>query len=89
MTTETHEQHDVVKVYSGSLVTAELYQQALKEDGIESTVVGLNLSASFGSAIPNSVELMVRSEDAEKASASIKQFENENQPLADENPIAT
>ncbi|VTR92062.1 : DUF2007 [Gemmata massiliana] len=85
MATET--QNDVVKVYSGSLVTAELYQQALKEDGIESTVVGLELSASFGSAVPNSVELMVKSEDTEKALASIKQFESENQPLADESTL--
>lgn len=85
MATET--QNDVVKVYSGSLVTAELYQQALKEDGIESTVVGLELSASFGSAVPNSVELMVKSEDTEKALATIKQFESENQPLDDESML--
>ncbi len=85
MATET--QNDVVKVYSGSLVTAELYQQALKEDGIESTVVGLELSASFGSAVPNSVELMVKGEDMEKALASIKQFESENQPLTDESAL--
>jgi hypothetical protein len=70
-------EHDVVKVYSGDMVTVELYQQALKEAGVESKVVGLSLSASFGTAIPGSVELWVKSEDAEKANAAIKQFESE------------
>jgi hypothetical protein len=69
--------HDenVVKVYSGSMVTAELYQQALNDAGIESKVVGLDLSAGIGSALPNAVELWVKSEDAEKAAAAIKLFE--------------
>jgi hypothetical protein len=73
-----HNEHDVVKVYAGSVVTAELYQQALKDADIESRVVGLSLTASFGSAIPDSVELWVKSEDAEKAAAAIKQYEEEN-----------
>ena len=71
----THDEHDVVRVYSGTVVSAELYQQALKEAGIESKVVGLSLTASFGSAIPDSVELWVKSEDAEKAAAAIRQYE--------------
>lgn len=73
----THDEHDVVKVYTGDVVTAELYQQALKEAGVESNVVGLSLTASFGTAIPGSVELWVKSEDAKKAEAAIKQFEDE------------
>jgi hypothetical protein len=73
-----HDEHDVVKVYSGSVVTAELYQQALQDAGIESRVVGLSLSASFGSAIPDSVELLVKGEDEEKAIAAIKLYEEEN-----------
>ena len=71
----THDEHDVVKVYTGTLVTAKLYQQALKDAGVESRVVGLELAASFGTAIPNSVEVWVRSADAEKAAAAIKLFE--------------
>ena len=66
---------DVGRVYSGSVVTAELYQQALKDAGIDSKVVGLSLTASFGSAIPDSVELWVKSEDAEKAAEAIRQYE--------------
>ena len=66
---------DVVRVYSGPMVSAELYQQALRDAGIESRVVGLSLTASFGSAIPESVELWVKSEEAEKAAEAIRQYE--------------
>jgi hypothetical protein len=76
-----HDEHDVVRVYAGSIVSAELYQQALKEAGIESKVVGLSLLANFGSAIPNSVELWVKSEDAEKAQAAIELYESEREPV--------
>lgn len=79
----THDEHDVVKVYTGDVVTAELYQQALKEAGIDSNVVGLSLTASFGSALNNSVELWVKSEDAEKAEAAIKLYEADKEPLAE------
>jgi hypothetical protein len=75
-----HDEHDVVKIYTGTVVTAELYQQALKEAGVESKVVGLSLTASFGTAIPDSVELWVKSEDAEKANAAIKRYEEEKVP---------
>ncbi|MBN9118065.1 MAG: DUF2007 domain-containing protein [Planctomycetes bacterium] len=78
----THDEHDVVKVYSGSVVSAELYQQALKDAGIESKVVGLDLTASFGTAIPGSVELWVKSEDAEKAAAAIRRFEADKGVMA-------
>lgn len=69
------DEHDVVKVYSGTVVSAELYQQALREAGVESKVVGLDLTASFGTALSGSVEVWVRSEDAEEAVAAIKRFE--------------
>jgi hypothetical protein len=71
----TDSDHDIVTVYSGPLVTVELYQQALKEAGIESKVTGLDLTAGLGTAIQNSVELLVRSEDAERAKAAIEEFE--------------
>lgn len=69
------ETHDVVRVASGEMVTIEMYQQALTEAGIESKVVGEALGASFGSAIPNSIELWVREEDAEKARSAIELME--------------
>lgn len=67
---------DVVRVYAGPTVAAELCQQALKEAGVESKVVGLALGASFGSAMPDSVEVWVRSEDAETARAAVERFES-------------
>jgi hypothetical protein len=73
----SHDEHDVVRVYSGPVVTVELYQQALHDAGIKSNVVGLNLSAGFGSALPDSVELWVKSEDVEKATAAIERYEAE------------
>jgi hypothetical protein len=74
---KTQDEGDVGRVYSGPVVSAELYQQALRDAGIDSKVVGLSLTASFGSAIPDSVELWVKSEDAEKAAAVIRRFEAE------------
>jgi hypothetical protein len=65
-------EHDVVRVYSGPVVQVELYQQVLTEAGITSTVVGLDLAAGVGSALQNSVELWVKSEDAERAAAAIR-----------------
>lgn len=78
----SHDEHDVVRVYAGQMVTAELYQQALKDAGIESKVVGLDLTASFGTAMPDSVELWVKSEDAEKAQAAIARFESDKGIMA-------
>ncbi len=78
----SHDEHDVVKVYSGPMVTVELYQQALTDAGVASNVVGLELIASFGSAIPGSVELWVKSEDADKALAAIKMFEADKGVMA-------
>ncbi|MCI0700335.1 MAG: DUF2007 domain-containing protein [Planctomycetia bacterium] len=71
----THDEHDVVKVYTGPLVTVELYQQALRDAGIESKVVGTELTAGLGTAIPESVELWVKSEDFEKAKSAIELYE--------------
>lgn len=68
----TGNEHDVVRVYSGPVVQVELYQQVLTDAGITSKVVGLDLAAGVGSALQNSVELWVKSEDAERAAAAIR-----------------
>ena len=72
----TTEMNDVVRVASGEMVTIEMYQRALTDAGIESRVVGDQLGASFGSAIPNSIELWVREEDTAKAAAAIARMES-------------
>ncbi|MFM8273071.1 MAG: putative signal transducing protein [Gemmata sp.] len=82
MSADAGNARDVVRVYTGSVVNAELYQQALRDAGIDAKVVGLELSASLGPAIPNSVELWVKSEEAEKARAAIEQFETDTIILA-------
>ena len=73
----THDDpHDVVRVVAtDNVVAIELYQQALAEEGIQSKVVGLSLEASFGTAIPNSIELWVNRADAGKAEAVIRELE--------------
>jgi hypothetical protein len=68
---------EVVKVYAGSFVSAEAYQLALADAGIESKTVGDALLASFGSAIPNSIEIWVHQKDAEKARAIIEREEQQ------------
>lgn len=69
--------NEVVKVYAGPFVAAEAYQSALEQAGIESKVVGDSLMSSFGSAIPNSIEIWVHQKDAEKALAVIQRYEEE------------
>jgi hypothetical protein len=73
----TDDPNDVVKVAAGSFVALEMYQRELTEVGIPSKVVGLNLEASFGTAIPDSIELWVHRSDAERAAAVIERVEKE------------
>ncbi len=68
----TNDPNDVVKLFAGTLVDVESYQQVLADAGIESKILGESLLASFGSAIPGSVELWVHRSDAEKARAAIE-----------------
>ena len=72
-----HDPHDVVRVAAGNLVMIEVYQAGLKEAGIESRVVGDTLESSFGSAIPNSIELWAHRSDAERATSVIATIEAE------------
>ncbi|MFO0825488.1 MAG: hypothetical protein U0792_20605 [Gemmataceae bacterium] len=67
--------NDVVRVYSGPLSEVEMYQQVLREAGIESKVVGTDLSAGMGSVLSNPIELWIHSGDMDKAIAAVKQHE--------------
>jgi hypothetical protein len=71
----TRDADDVVKVFSGTLIEVEGFQLALADAGIESKIVGTELTASFGSAIPGSIELWVHRADADKARAAITRDE--------------
>ena len=67
----THDQNDVVEVYSGPLELAKVFQGELESAGITAEVVGTELAASFGSALPGSTELWVHRADFAKAKAII------------------
>ena len=81
--------NDVVRVFAGSLIEAELYQQALNEAGIENKLVGGSLTAGLGSAIPGSCELWVHQGDAEKATAALKQYDEDAREPAPKHPHPT
>jgi len=66
---------DVVKVFAGTLVEAENYQLVLADAGIESKLVGDDLTAGLGTAIPGSIELWVHQHDLAKAVEAIKRDE--------------
>jgi hypothetical protein len=68
----TRDENDVVRVYAGPLVLVEAYQTTLTEAGIDCKVVGTELSGSFGSALPESVELWVHRLDLPRATALIE-----------------
>ena len=67
----SHDPQEVVTIFSGPLVVVEAYREVLADAGIESKVTGESLLASFGSAIPGSIELYVHQGDAEKALEAI------------------
>jgi len=67
--------NDLVRVASGSAVEMELLKQSFVEAGIDVRVLGESLGASFGSAIPGSVELIVHKRDEARARKIVEQNE--------------
>lgn len=68
---------NVVRVFSGPLVLVEMYQGQLKGAGIESRVVGTELSGGLGSALPGATELWVKEEDLSRAQELLTQEEQD------------
>ena len=66
---------EVVRVAAGPLVQVEMWQKVLKDAGIPSKVVGTDLSAGFGTALPDPIELWVRAADYDRAEAAIRSAE--------------
>lgn len=66
------DKNDVVRVAAGEMMAMENYKQKLSERGIEARIVGEALLASFGSAIPASVELWVHKGVAARAEEIIQ-----------------
>ena len=79
----TPDPQEVVTVYSGSLVEAQAYRQALADEGIDSTMTGDSLLANFGSAIPGAIELYVHQRDFERAKDVIRQYDAERTELGE------
>jgi len=79
----TRDTNDIVKVYSGPIELVETFQAELTHAGITSNVVGTELVASFGSALPGSTELWVHQSDLDRAAAII---EGETKPRRDRDP---
>lgn len=71
----SHDPADVVRVAAGPLVQVEIWQGLLREAGVVSQVVGADLTAGLGTAIPGSVELWVHRSDATRAEAVLKNAE--------------
>jgi hypothetical protein len=79
----TPDPQEVVTVYSGSLVEAQAYRQALADEGIDSTLTGDSLLANFGSAIPGAIELYVHQRDFERAKDVIRQYDAERTEMGE------
>ena len=67
----TADSSDPIRVKSGSLTQVRRWHDLLRAAGIESRVVGDNLAAGLGTALPDSVELWVQRADAGAAEAVI------------------
>jgi hypothetical protein len=77
----TSDRDDVVCVFSGPPELVEERRSVLAEAGVASRVVGTELSGSFGSVLPQSVELWVHAADVERAQAAIaREAEREPRP---------
>jgi len=63
---DTHND-EIVMVASGTMPQVEVWKIALDDEGIDGRVVGEDLTAGLGSAIPESVELWVHREDHDRA----------------------
>ena len=67
----TADANDIVCVTSGSLIQVETWHELLQTAGIESRIVGDNLTAGLGTALPGSIELWVHRADEQAAGATI------------------
>jgi hypothetical protein len=62
---------DIMCLTSGSLIHVQAWQDRLRAAGMKSRVVGDNLTAGLGTAIPGSVELWIHCADVEAAEAAM------------------
>lgn len=90
----TQRPDDIVQVASGELTAVQVLGNALAEVGIQAHVVGGDLTAGLGAALPGSVELWVHRKDqaaAEKVIAGHRPHapQSHGHPTSDPKPDRT
>jgi hypothetical protein len=83
----TADENDIVCVARGSLSQVQTWHDLLRAAGIESRVVGDNLTAGLGTALPGSIELWIHSADAEKAEAALARADGHSRREPESHPI--
>lgn len=76
------EKNDLIKVFSGSLITVNLLKTELEKEGIETTVHNEYqeaMTAGYATGTPYSVDLFIIDSDLEKAQPIINQFKTINE----------
>lgn len=63
---------ELVRVASGTMIEMELLKQQLVDEGLDVRILGEALGAGLGSAMLNSVELVVLESQADRARAIIE-----------------
>jgi hypothetical protein len=83
----TANENDIVCVARGSLSQVQIWQNLLRAAGIESRVVGDNLTAGLGTALPGSIELWIHFADAEAAEVALVQADGHSWREPESHPI--
>jgi Putative prokaryotic signal transducing protein len=81
------EPKELLRVSTGSLTQVQYMRELLENAGIESQVVGDNLTAGLGTALPDSVELWIHRNDATAAEAALAGAEKHHQWNPESHPV--
>jgi hypothetical protein len=79
--------NDIVRVANGSSNQVETWLELLEVAGIESRIVGDDLTAGLGAALPGSVELWIHRTDTEAAQAALAQINEHSRRQPESHPI--
>jgi hypothetical protein len=81
------DENDIVCVARGSLSQVQTWHDLLRAAGIESRVVGDNLTAGLGTALPGSIELWIHYADAAAAEAALARTDGHSRGEPESHPI--
>jgi hypothetical protein len=74
------DENDIVCLARGSWSQVQTWHDLLRAAGIESRVVGDNLTAGLGTALPGSIELWIHSADAAAAETALARADTRREP---------